>query len=207
MCLVVVYEIKLSVTADQECPVEEVLLLLLIKYLGRNLMTIHRRELQWNPKHLSRPLRKQLTEIVESPLSYKVIQVFNENDVVSTRQAPYEVRKRLLNFIFAAFHQSSEFVAILKVEYGEQVCSYKGSLVFLLIKCINVATMLINAARCQYNISTAPGKLVPPLYVNVKAWLESEKDIRLRDWKAAEIEILNVFQLLAAKPVIYLTFF
>nr|GFB32729.1 paired amphipathic helix protein Sin3-like 2 isoform X2 [Tanacetum cinerariifolium] len=27
----------------------------------------------------------------------------------------------------------------------------------------------------------------------VKAWLKSEKDIRLGDWKAAEIEILNVF--------------
>nr|GEY35678.1 Obg-like ATPase 1 [Tanacetum cinerariifolium] len=38
----------------------------------------------------------------------------------------------------------------------------------------------------------------------VKAWLESEKDIRLGDSKAAEIEILNVFQLLTAKPVIYL---
>ncbi|GJX36684.1 paired amphipathic helix protein Sin3-like protein 2 isoform X3 [Tanacetum coccineum] len=35
---------------------------------------------------------------------------------------------------------------------------------------------------------------------NVKTWLESEKDIWLRDWKAVEIEILNVFQLLTAKP-------
>nr|GEU37692.1 calcium-transporting ATPase 3, endoplasmic reticulum-type isoform X1 [Tanacetum cinerariifolium] len=40
----------------------------------------------------------------------------------------------------------------------------------------------------------------------VKAWLESEKDIRLRDWKAIEIEILNVFQLLTAKLVVYLAF-
>ncbi|GJR38527.1 paired amphipathic helix protein Sin3-like protein 2 isoform X3 [Tanacetum coccineum] len=38
----------------------------------------------------------------------------------------------------------------------------------------------------------------------VKTWLESEKDIRLGDWKAVEIEILNVFQLLTAKPVVYL---
>nr|GEV58212.1 zinc knuckle CX2CX4HX4C [Tanacetum cinerariifolium] len=38
----------------------------------------------------------------------------------------------------------------------------------------------------------------------VKAWLESKKDIWLRDWKAAEIKILNVFQLLIAKPVVYL---
>nr|GEX19167.1 paired amphipathic helix protein Sin3-like 2 isoform X1 [Tanacetum cinerariifolium] len=38
----------------------------------------------------------------------------------------------------------------------------------------------------------------------VKAWLKSEKDIWLGDWKAAKIEILNVFQLLTAKPVVYL---
>ncbi|PWA35223.1 hypothetical protein CTI12_AA611560 [Artemisia annua] len=42
------------------------------------------------------------------------------------------------------------------------------------------------------------------LRLKVKAWLESEKDVRLGDWKAAEIEILNVFQLLTAKPVVYL---
>ena len=35
--------------------------------------------------------RKQLTETVDSLLSYKVIPVFNENDAVSTRRAPYEV--------------------------------------------------------------------------------------------------------------------
>ncbi|KAI7737596.1 hypothetical protein M8C21_024720 [Ambrosia artemisiifolia] len=34
--------------------------------------------------------RKQLTETVDSLLSYKVIPVFNENDAVSTRRAPYE---------------------------------------------------------------------------------------------------------------------
>ncbi|KAJ0648814.1 putative P-loop containing nucleoside triphosphate hydrolase [Helianthus annuus] len=31
-----------------------------------------------------------------------------------------------------------------------------------------------------------------------------KKDVRLGDWKAAEIEILNTFQLLTAKPVVYL---
>lgn len=35
--------------------------------------------------------RKQLTETVESLLALKVIPVFNENDAVSTRKAPYEV--------------------------------------------------------------------------------------------------------------------
>ncbi|KAA3478713.1 obg-like ATPase 1 [Gossypium australe] len=38
----------------------------------------------------------------------------------------------------------------------------------------------------------------------VKAWLADEKDVRLGDWKAADIEILNTFQLLSAKPVVYL---
>ncbi|CAN8313713.1 unnamed protein product [Cochlearia groenlandica] len=42
------------------------------------------------------------------------------------------------------------------------------------------------------------------LLVKVKAWLEEGKDVRFGDWKAADIEILNTFQLLSAKPVVYL---
>ncbi|CAJ2657961.1 unnamed protein product [Trifolium pratense] len=38
----------------------------------------------------------------------------------------------------------------------------------------------------------------------VKAFIEEGKDVRLGDWKAAEVEILNSFQLLTAKPVVYL---
>ncbi|GFS43100.1 GTP binding protein [Actinidia rufa] len=38
----------------------------------------------------------------------------------------------------------------------------------------------------------------------VKTWVEGGKDVRLGDWKAADIEILNTFQLLSAKPVVYL---
>lgn len=38
----------------------------------------------------------------------------------------------------------------------------------------------------------------------VKAWLEDEKDVRLGDWKVADVEILNTFQLLTAKAVVYL---
>ncbi|KAF8774991.1 hypothetical protein HU200_005039 [Digitaria exilis] len=34
--------------------------------------------------------------------------------------------------------------------------------------------------------------------------LQEGKDVRLGDWKAADIEILNTFQLLSAKPVVYL---
>lgn len=41
-------------------------------------------------------------------------------------------------------------------------------------------------------------------YLQVKAWLQDGKDVRLGDWKAADIEILNTFQLLTAKPVVYL---
>ncbi|CAA6668078.1 unnamed protein product [Spirodela intermedia] len=37
-----------------------------------------------------------------------------------------------------------------------------------------------------------------------KAWVTDGKDIRLGDWKTAEVEVLNTFQLLTAKPVIYL---
>jgi delta-1-pyrroline-5-carboxylate synthetase len=35
--------------------------------------------------------RKQLSETVKSLLALKVIPIFNENDAVSTRKAPYEV--------------------------------------------------------------------------------------------------------------------
>lgn len=35
--------------------------------------------------------RKQLNETVQSLLSLRVIPIFNENDAVSTRKAPYEV--------------------------------------------------------------------------------------------------------------------
>lgn len=41
-------------------------------------------------------------------------------------------------------------------------------------------------------------------FLQVKEWLEDGKDVRLGDWKTADIEILNTFQLLTAKPVVYL---
>lgn len=41
-------------------------------------------------------------------------------------------------------------------------------------------------------------------FLQVKAWITDGKDVRLGDWKAADIEILNTFQLLTAKPVVYL---
>lgn len=43
-----------------------------------------------------------------------------------------------------------------------------------------------------------------PFTGQVVAHLEEGKDVRLGDWKAADIEILNTFQLLSAKPVVYL---
>lgn len=41
-------------------------------------------------------------------------------------------------------------------------------------------------------------------FLQVKAWITDGKDVRLGDWKTADIEILNTFQLLTAKPVVYL---
>ncbi|KAL5977374.1 Obg-like ATPase 1 [Asimina triloba] len=38
----------------------------------------------------------------------------------------------------------------------------------------------------------------------IKAWLLEGKDVRSGDWKAADVEILNTFQLLTAKSVVYL---
>lgn len=42
------------------------------------------------------------------------------------------------------------------------------------------------------------------LFSQVMASLKEGKDIRLGDWKAADVEFLNTFQLLTAKPVVYL---
>ncbi|KAG4159452.1 hypothetical protein ERO13_D02G175450v2 [Gossypium hirsutum] len=47
-------------------------------------------------------------------------------------------------------------------------------------------------------------KIEHELCERIKAWLADEKDVRLGDWKLADIEILNTFQLLSAKPVVYL---
>jgi obg-like ATPase 1 len=38
----------------------------------------------------------------------------------------------------------------------------------------------------------------------IKAWLEDGKDVRFGDWSAKDIDILNQYQLLTAKPVVYL---
>ncbi|PIA39832.1 hypothetical protein AQUCO_02600355v1 [Aquilegia coerulea] len=38
----------------------------------------------------------------------------------------------------------------------------------------------------------------------IQAWLKAGKDVRLGDWSAADIVILNTFQLLSAKPIVYL---
>eukprot|EP00850_Spirogloea_muscicola_P010624 SM000063S20014 [mRNA] locus=s63:271135:275767:- [translate_table: standard] len=38
----------------------------------------------------------------------------------------------------------------------------------------------------------------------VMEWLKDGKDVRLGDWKMAEVELLNTYQLLTAKPVVYL---
>lgn len=40
--------------------------------------------------------------------------------------------------------------------------------------------------------------------LQVLAWTQEGNDVRLGDWSAREIEILNSWQLLTAKPVVYL---
>ncbi|XP_024982380.1 obg-like ATPase 1 isoform X1 [Cynara cardunculus var. scolymus] len=47
-------------------------------------------------------------------------------------------------------------------------------------------------------------KVEHELCLKVKNFVKEGKDVRLGDWKAADIEILNTFQLLTAKPVVYL---
>ncbi|XP_049383683.1 obg-like ATPase 1 isoform X2 [Solanum stenotomum] len=47
-------------------------------------------------------------------------------------------------------------------------------------------------------------KIEHELCLRVKASLEEGKDVRLGEWKAADIEFLNTFQLLTAKPIVYL---
>jgi ribosome-binding ATPase YchF (GTP1/OBG family) len=42
------------------------------------------------------------------------------------------------------------------------------------------------------------------LQLQVLAWLEEGKDVRLGDWTAREIEFLNNWLLLTAKPAVYL---
>ncbi|XP_047969681.1 obg-like ATPase 1 [Salvia hispanica] len=47
-------------------------------------------------------------------------------------------------------------------------------------------------------------KIEHELCLRIKATLDEGKDVRLVEWKAVEVEILNTFQLLTAKPVVYL---
>ena len=47
-------------------------------------------------------------------------------------------------------------------------------------------------------------KLEHECCLKVMEWLQEGKDVRLGEWKAADVEILNTFQLLSAKPMVYL---
>jgi obg-like ATPase 1 len=60
-----------------------------------------------------------------------------------------------------------------------------------------------------FNITENYYSLLVTYVRSLESWqvikhLQDGKDIRLGDWKAADIEILNTFQLLSAKPVVYL---
>ena len=45
--------------------------------------------------------RKQLSETVKSLLKLRVVPIFNENDAVSTRKAPYEVCNSACSYTFS----------------------------------------------------------------------------------------------------------
>ena len=49
---------------------------------------------------MDKDFRKQMNETVKNLLSLKVIPIFNENDAVSTRRAPYEVCYLLRSALF-----------------------------------------------------------------------------------------------------------
>jgi hypothetical protein len=56
----------------------------------------------------------------------------------------------------------------------------------------------------MYTCDTPCGNVYVAGVLQVCAWLQEGKDVRLGDWTAREIEILNSWQLLTAKPVVYL---
>nr|GEV94949.1 phosphoglycerate kinase, cytosolic-like isoform X1 [Tanacetum cinerariifolium] len=137
MCPVVVYKIKLSVTADQECPVEEVTSTstfrsIVSSYPGKLVLT----SIQCPNPDFNKPKNR-----------WKMVQHSLISSPSDQLKQALKLAPRLLDVYFTmALHDVN---------------------------------------HCQ-------------------AWLESEKDTRLGDWKAAEIEILNVFQLLTTKLFVYL---
>lgn len=75
--------------------------------------------------------RRQLTETVNSLLALKVIPVFNENDAISTRKAPYEVCSMPTFYILV---QACVYFVYLFLE--EQMLSCNAfSEPFLLVPC------------------------------------------------------------------------
>lgn len=68
--------------------------------------------------------REQLVGTVNSLLASKVVPVFNENDAVSTRCAPYEVTRHTESILITAFEQglqvvrSFHFSRIRQVSFG-----------------------------------------------------------------------------------------
>lgn len=47
-------------------------------------------------------------------------------------------------------------------------------------------------------------KIDHDLCEKVLDWLNEGKDVRLGEWRASDVDTLNSFQLLTAKPVVYL---
>lgn len=75
----------------------------------------------------------------------------------------------------------------------------------LLLKDLEVATKLLEAAERQTQHSKDKKKKDElEVMRKVQQTLVDKKQIRLVEWKANEIEVLNTMQLLTAKPVVYL---
>lgn len=72
----------------------------------------------------NKDFRSQLNETVQSLLALRVIPVFNENDAVSTRKAPYEA----CSVHCLIFHFIKYFLMLLK---GKRKCTRRLLLTFL----------------------------------------------------------------------------
>ena len=66
----------------------------------------------------NKDFRKQLDETVQSLLALRVIPIFNENDAVSSRRAPYEVHD--IEFI------SNHFTVLIVVNQCRILLEYSG---------------------------------------------------------------------------------
>jgi obg-like ATPase 1 len=74
-----------------------------------------------------------------------------------------------------------------------------------MLKDIEVVDKILDATQRSLQHSKDKKKKAElEVYTKVKEVLAEKKQIRLHEWKAADIEVLNTMQLLTAKPVVYI---